>query len=160
MVLSAALGFDLALALVIWRMVRQARAFTSLTYRDPESSIEWPRIGVIVPARNEAPCVAGCIRSLLDQDYPAEQLSVRLVDDGSEDGTGMIGRAAANGDPRFSLVQGAKLLPGWTGKSFACWQGACASQNVELFASSMPTLWPSPSCSVPASCMRRAAAPS
>src|ERR1700687_2303952 len=43
-------------------------------------------VGVVIPARNEAPVVGRAIASLLQQNYPG-QLRVSLVDDDSTDGT-------------------------------------------------------------------------
>lgn len=42
-------------------------------------------VSVIVPARNEAENILPCVRSLLNQSYPAELLEVIVVDDHSED---------------------------------------------------------------------------
>jgi poly-beta-1,6-N-acetyl-D-glucosamine synthase len=47
---------------------------------------------VIIPAYNEAEFVADTIRSLLEQTVPPDQII--LVDDGSTDGTGDVGRRA------------------------------------------------------------------
>jgi chlorobactene glucosyltransferase len=122
--LAAAIAFDLVLAWMIARMVRQARAYTGVGPAETGAVRDWPRVAVIVPARDEADVVRACIAGLLAQDYPAERLSICLVDDGSRDGTSAIALAAAGGDRRFRLVRGAALPEGWTGKSFACHQGA------------------------------------
>ncbi|MCL1851870.1 MAG: glycosyltransferase family 2 protein [Peptococcaceae bacterium] len=42
---------------------------------------------VVVPIRNEEHYIKSCIESLLQQDYPAEQLEILLVDGGSTDKT-------------------------------------------------------------------------
>jgi glycosyltransferase involved in cell wall biosynthesis len=72
-------------------------------------------VRVVVPARDEAGVVAGCVASLLPQAG-----EVVVVDDGSSDGTGGIAAAAGatvvrlDGDPP----------PGWLGKPRACLAGA------------------------------------
>jgi chlorobactene glucosyltransferase len=83
--------------------------------RDP------PLVSVIVPARNEAPHVATCVRSLLAQDYP--NLEIIVVDDGSTDETGTLVEELAKGDSRLTLIRGASLPEGWMGKAHACYQG-------------------------------------
>ncbi|GGW03421.1 glycosyltransferase [Streptomyces narbonensis] len=49
----------------------------------------WPRVVVVVPARDEAEVLPLSLPSLLAQDYPGEA-EVILVDDGSTDGTGRV----------------------------------------------------------------------
>ncbi|MGH7255963.1 MAG: glycosyltransferase family 2 protein, partial [Nitrospirales bacterium] len=80
-----------------------------------------PLVSVIVPARNEAPHVATCVRSLLAQDY--QNFEVIVVDDGSDDGTGALVAEFAKADPRLTLIEGAPLPDGWLGKAHACVQG-------------------------------------
>ncbi|MFN7147276.1 MAG: glycosyltransferase, partial [Myxococcota bacterium] len=50
-----------------------------------------PRLVVVVPARNEAATIAGCVAALKASDHP--DLHVRVFDDGSTDGTGDLARA-------------------------------------------------------------------
>lgn len=127
MLLFAAALFDAVLALAILRMVRQARAYASLSAAErgsaPPGAEGWPALAVVVPARDEADVVGRCIGGLLAQDYPGA-LSVVLVDDGSTDGTAAAARAAAGADPRFRVVAGGPLPRGWTGKAHACARGA------------------------------------
>ncbi len=46
-----------------------------------------PFVSVIVPARDEAAVIEGCVRSILANDYPADRFEVIVVDDLSEDAT-------------------------------------------------------------------------
>ncbi len=46
-----------------------------------------PKVAIIVPCWNEESTVAGTVESLLALDYPADKLSLVLVNDGSTDGT-------------------------------------------------------------------------
>jgi hopene-associated glycosyltransferase HpnB len=83
----------------------------------------WPSVVAVVPARNEADGVGQTIGSLLQQDYSGA-FSVVLVDDQSTDGTADIARAAAAVAPhRLTVVRGAALPAGWTGKLWAMKQG-------------------------------------
>ena len=47
-----------------------------------------PTVTVVVPARNEAVDIGGCIEAIARQDYPARLIEVLVVDGGSTDGTG------------------------------------------------------------------------
>jgi hopene-associated glycosyltransferase HpnB len=83
-----------ALSLLIWTylLLAHGRFWQSgpvLPARRPAAT---PAVAVVVPARDEAPVIAGSLRSLLAQDY-AGPVRVILVDDGSADGTGAIARA-------------------------------------------------------------------
>lgn len=55
---------------------------------------EWPLVSVVVPVYNAEEYIEECLRSILEQDYPA--LEVIVVDDGSVDGT--ADRVCAFGD--------------------------------------------------------------
>lgn len=50
---------------------------------------EKPFISVIIPVYNE-PSIAGCIRSLLEQDYPAERFEILVIDNNSTDSTPQV----------------------------------------------------------------------
>jgi len=86
-----------------------------------------PLVSVVVPARNEAANVGRCLRSVLDQDYPA--LEFVAIDDNSTDDTPAILAACAAADPRLTVLRGAPLLPGWTGKNFALAQAAAQASG-------------------------------
>src|SRR5829696_10154409 len=47
-----------------------------------------PSVSVIVPVYDPGPHIDDCIRSLLGQTLPREELELIFVDDGSTDGTG------------------------------------------------------------------------
>jgi len=50
----------------------------------------FPKISVIIPARNESENIEKCLRSILANDYPAALLEIILIDDFSEDDTAAI----------------------------------------------------------------------
>jgi glycosyltransferase involved in cell wall biosynthesis len=52
-----------------------------------------PPISIVIPAYNAAAFIGRAITSVLDSDYPREQLEVVIVDDGSTDATGEQARA-------------------------------------------------------------------
>ncbi len=91
----------------------------------PPASSTWPSVTAVVPARDEADVVARSVGSLLTQDYPGP-FQVILVDDGSTDGTAAVAHAEArrlSREDRLTVVTGAPLPPGWTGKLWAMSQG-------------------------------------
>jgi GT2 family glycosyltransferase len=61
------------------------------------------RISVIIPIYNVAEHVAACIHSLRSQTFT--NFEALMIDDGATDGSGDIALAAAQGDPRFSLIR-------------------------------------------------------
>ncbi|HEV7824625.1 MAG TPA: glycosyltransferase family 2 protein [Mycobacteriales bacterium] len=62
-----------------------------------------PSVSFVVAARDERRHIAGCVTSLLEQDYPRDRLEVVVVDGGSGDGTPDIVRTLARGDGRVRL---------------------------------------------------------
>ncbi len=98
-----------------------------------------PRVSIIVPARNEAAAVGGCITSLLALDYP--DFEVIAVDDRSSDSTGSImdsisNRLAAEGSnsSRLQVIHVTDLPANWMGKTHAMWlAGNSATGEILLF---------------------------
>jgi hopene-associated glycosyltransferase HpnB len=88
-----------------------------------------PAVAVVVPARDEAAAIETSLRSLLLQDY-AGPFRVILVDDSSTDGTGSIARGL--GDPRLTVIDGARRPAGWSGKLWAVSQGVAEAADSEL----------------------------
>lgn len=91
-----------------------------------------PRVSVLVPARDEAPRIGDCVRAILAS--RGVDLELLVLDDGSTDGTAEAVRAAAAGDARVKMLQGAPLPEGWLGKPHACAQLAeAATGDVLVF---------------------------
>src|SRR6185312_8874706 len=87
----------------------------------------WPTVVAVVPARNEADCIAASVQSLLRQDY-AGPFHIIVSDDESSDGTADLARAAAADSGRRVIVQASGGPPaGWTGKLWALRQGIGAA---------------------------------
>ena len=114
-------------ALGIWTYLIALRGgFWRCAERDGEQPAahareRWPAVAVIVPARNEADAIARSLASLLAQDYPAP-FPIVVVDDDSEDRTAAIARSLGARE-RLTIVSGAPLPAGWTGKLWAVQQG-------------------------------------
>ncbi len=118
-----------ALALAIWLYLLLGRGGFWLSSQRDEALLPappvWPKLAVVIPARDEAEGIGACIGSLLRQDY-AGDCSIVLVDDGSSDGTAAIARATAAPlapSPTLEVVTGRPLPAGWTGKLWALRQG-------------------------------------
>ncbi len=80
----------------------------------------WPRVSILVPARDEAGNIRDCARSLLAQDYPDFELLV--LDDQSSDGTRVILDALATDDARLRVLVGSPTPENMLGKNWACAQ--------------------------------------
>jgi hypothetical protein len=85
-------------------------------------------VTVVVPARDEAEQIGGCLAALLDQ-RGVTSLRVVVVDDGSTDGTAAVVGAVA--DPRVRLLRADPLPAGWLGKPHACAMGAAVCDDGE-----------------------------
>lgn len=109
--------------------------FNSMTVRRLDQyppAPRWPRVSVLIPARNEEENVEACVRSLLAQEYP--DYEVIVLDDHSTDGTGEVLARLGEQFPNLRVLSGKPLPPGWFGKHWACHQLAqAASGELLLF---------------------------
>jgi hopene-associated glycosyltransferase HpnB len=113
---ASALGIWLYLLLGrggFWRMAHSA-AVEKLD-REPPTAV------AVIPARNEADVVGRAVASLAKQTYPGA-FHIVLLDDASEDATADAARAAASPE-LLTVIRGAPLPAGWTGKLWAVSQG-------------------------------------
>jgi len=80
---------------------------------------DYPRVSVLVPARNEADNISECLESLAQQDYTDYQIIV--LDDQSIDNTLEHIQKFASTYPMIHPLIGESLPPpDWNGKSYAC----------------------------------------
>ncbi len=63
-----------------------------------------PAVAVVVGCKDEELVVDGMVAALLALDYPADRMSLVIVDDGSSDGTGARLDAWAQRDPRLRVL--------------------------------------------------------
>jgi hopene-associated glycosyltransferase HpnB len=111
--------------------------FWRTSQRLPEATrrrARWPSVAAVVPARNEADSLPETLPTLLAQDYPGV-FQVFLVDDNSDDGTGVIAaelsaKAARDGAAPLTVVTGRPRPDGWAGKVWAMTQGQAAAASV------------------------------
>lgn len=93
-------------------------------------------VSIIIPARNEATQIGRLLRSLKDQ--TVNPLEIILVDDHSEDATTAVARVES-----LEVLLSESLPEGWTGKPWACWQGAKrAAGDILVFLDADTTLEP------------------
>jgi len=83
-------------------------------------------ISAIVPARNEEPSIAACIKSLARQPEIAEIL---VVNDQSTDKTAEIVRGLMASIPNLRLLETQGVPAGWVGKNYAVSLGAKEAKN-------------------------------
>ena len=98
----------------------------------------FPKVTILVPARNEERNIAGCIHSLLAQDYPS--FEVLALDDQSSDLTLSILEQIASMQPRLKVLIGSTPPQGRSGKNWACVQLAQQAHGDLLFFTDADTL--------------------
>lgn len=81
------------------------------------TSLQLPRLSVVIPARNEERKLEGALRTVLAQDYP--NLEAILVNDRSTDGTGRTMEHLTAGRGDATVIQVEELPEGWLGKNNA-----------------------------------------
>ena len=92
---------------------------------DIDGSETFPEISILVPARNEALSLPNTLPALLTQNYPSPY-HVILIDDRSADGTAGVAQKIAadlNQSAKLTVISGAPLPKGWSGKVWALDQG-------------------------------------
>ena len=111
----------------VWMSLKNVQSLPSISL-DREKS--YPRLSVIIAARNEAGTIENALKSILAQNYP--NLEIILVNDRSNDGTDKILQKLAEKDPRVLIHHVEELPPGWLGKVNAMQQGIGRSTGVWL----------------------------
>ena len=111
----------------VWMSLKNVQSLPSISL-DREK--KYPRLSVIIAARNEAGTIENALKSVLAQNYP--NLEIILVNDRSNDGTDKILQKLAEKDPRVLIHHVEELPPGWLGKVNAMQQGFGRSTGVWL----------------------------
>ncbi len=119
--------------------LRVVRTVPLLKHCQPPEPDEWPKLSLIIPARDEADTIEAAVQSRLQDDYP--NLEIVLIDDRSGDGTGeIIDRLAAN-DPRVHVLHIRELPADWLGKVHALQRGYEASSGEWLLFTDADVHW-------------------
>lgn len=106
------------MALLLRRVMRAVPLVRELARTPPA---QWPRVSVIMPARNEERTLEPALRSKLKETYL--ELEFILVNDRSTDATGAVADAFARTEPRLQVVHVDALPEGWLGKVHAMQRG-------------------------------------
>ena len=92
---------------------------------------------VLIPARNEAAVIGAAVTSLMRQSFSGV-INLIVIDDDSADGTAAAATAAATAAagavgalPHLTVLRGAPLPQGWTGKLWALSQGVTAAARYQ-----------------------------
>ena len=120
--LYVAIANLLLCAIVGFPLVFGMRRIRNLVDVAPDFDGEFPRVSVIVAARNEERDIEAGVRSLLQLDY--DNLEIVVVDDRSTDRTPVILDRIAGEYPRLNVVHLSELPAGWLGKNHALNHGA------------------------------------
>ena len=110
----------------VWMSLKNVQSLPSISL-DRKS---YPRLSIIIAARNEAGTIENALKSVLAQNYP--NLEIILVNDRSNDGTDKILQKLAEKDPRVLIHHVEELPLGWLGKVNAMQQGFGRSTGVWL----------------------------
>ncbi len=103
----------------------------------------WPKVSIIVAARNEAAGIEKALGSLLSLDYPS--LEWIVVDDRSEDDTPKVLKQMKDRELRLKVIRIEKLPPGWLGKNHALYAGARKSSGQYLLFTDADVVYKDPS---------------
>jgi chlorobactene glucosyltransferase len=127
-ILIITLAISVAWSYFLIYMVKSFRESPKLQqYAQPCNGV-FPRVSVIVPARNEEDYISGCLDSLIKQDYP--NFEIILIDDSSKDRTWEIMQnytAKYNG--MITSLRAGPRPHGWVGKNWACYRGYLLSKG-------------------------------
>jgi chlorobactene glucosyltransferase len=93
----------------------------------------FPKVSIMVPARNEEKSIKACLESLLTLDYPS--FEVIVLNDNSTDATGeIIDQIKKSFPDTLTVITGTPLANGWIGKPWACHQlSQVATGDLYLF---------------------------
>lgn len=128
----------IAVFLAILLLIAISNLLTLRRLGDYPTLRQFPRVSILVPARNERTVIEACVRSLLAQNYP--DFEVLVLDDNSTDGTSDVLATLAQTDTRLRVLSGAPLPNGWLGKQWACHQLAQAAAGELLLFTDADTV--------------------
>src|SRR5919198_132835 len=104
----------------------------------------YPKVSIILPARNEEKYIAKCLDSLINQSYPNFELVA--INDSSSDRTGEIIQRYNELNSKVVVAINAEPKPEegqeeWTGKNWACYQGYLNSTGEILLFTDADTVY-------------------
>ncbi len=69
-----------------------------------------PFVSIVMPIRNEADFIERSIKSILNQDWPSEQMEILVVDGMSDDDTGEIVKELSRKDKRIKILDNPRRI--------------------------------------------------
>jgi glycosyltransferase involved in cell wall biosynthesis len=117
----------LLVCIAVLDLLRGNRTVQSLRDTPFDAGRNLPSVSIIVPARNEQRNICAALQSLLALNYPDYELIV--IDDRSEDNTGLILDEMAAASPRLQVIHLDQLPHGWLGKNHALWVGSSMARG-------------------------------
>ncbi|NEQ51229.1 MAG: glycosyltransferase family 2 protein [Leptolyngbya sp. SIO3F4] len=86
---------------------------------------DWPKVSLLVAAKNEAAVIANLVDSLCSLDYPEDRYELWVVDDNSDDETGRILDQLAQSFPKLKVLhRGSDATGGKSGALNLAWPRA------------------------------------
>lgn len=76
-----------------------------------------PVVTLVVAMRNERDHIEACLRSILDQDYPADRIEILVFDGGSTDGSRDVAERVLTDRPRAAVIENPRRIQA------AAWNG-------------------------------------
>ena len=110
--------------------IKSLKGVPKLLFLKSYENIVFPKVSVILPARNEQNYIEKCLDSLLKQDYSNYEIVV--INDSSSDRTGEIIQKYSTKNSKIIFINAEAKPEGWTGKNWACYQGYIKSTG-QLF---------------------------
>ncbi len=107
--------------LIILHNKKHFKGVASLSEASPAEKTSYPKVSVLIPARNEERNIVRLLESIGNQTYPS--LEIHLVDDHSEDNTRLLAdEFASTSHLDLTVHYGLDKPEGWLGKNWACHQ--------------------------------------
>jgi chlorobactene glucosyltransferase len=110
--------------------IKSLREVPKLSIFTSYMNIVFPKVSIILPARNEERYIEKCLTSLLKQDY--SNYEIIAINDSSSDRTGEIIQKYSIIHSQIIFINAESKPEGWTGKNWACYQGYIKSSG-QLF---------------------------
>ena len=98
----------------------------------------FPKVSVILPARNEEKYIQKCLKTLVEQDYSYYEIVV--INDSSFDRTGELIENFSVTNYKVIHVNAEPKPDSWTGKNWACYQGYLKSTGEFLLFTDADTI--------------------
>ena len=118
--MSILLALSLVLGILLYALALRTDEQRDSAPPLPSPSRDLGTVTVLLPVRDERENILPCLDRLLAQ---TARPRVRVVDDGSTDGTGALLAERAAHEPRLEILEAGDLPAGWPGKVHALWAG-------------------------------------